>query len=128
MGSVEEQDRRTLWEQFCEVHAKQQESYDSSIRALAAAGVAVTVSLGTALDGLTGLGTVAVILFLVSLALNLLSYLTSQRDMTVRLNTLRDEGLTEAVEGNGWTLGTKILNGAAGAALVVGGVFLAWFV
>jgi hypothetical protein len=128
MSNVEEQDRRTLWEQFCEVHAKQQESYDSSIRALAAAGVAVTVSLGTALDGLTGLGTTAVILFLLSLGLNLVSYVTSQRDMTAPLNALRDEGLTEAVEGNCWTVATTLLNVAAGVALVGGGAFLAWFV
>jgi hypothetical protein len=128
MVSSEFEDRRILWEQFCEVHAEQQQSYDGSIRTLAAAGVAVTASLGTALDGLAGWGVAAIILFLTSLGLNLISYVTAQRDMKVRLESLAEHGLTDAVEGNIWTTWTTALNLGAGAALVVGGVCLAVFV
>jgi hypothetical protein len=67
MSNIEEQERRMLWEQFCDVRAKQQESYDSCIRTLAAAGAAVTASLGAALHGLSGWGVLAIVLFLVSL-------------------------------------------------------------
>ena len=127
MGAYSEEDRRVLWEQFVEVHGHQQEAYDSSIRTLAAAGVAVTASLGTALKEFNGYGVAALILLLCSLGLNLVSHWTSQRDMTTRLDSLRAHGGTAAVEGNRWTKATHTLNFLAGLALLSGGGLLAAF-
>lgn len=120
-------ERQTLWEQFVGVYSEAQKTYDSSVRTLAAAGAAITVSLATALEGLSGSGEFAVFLFLVSLGLNLLSYVTVQFDMNVRLACLREDR-DEGMEGNRWTQATRWLNVLAGVALVAGGTFLAIFV
>ena len=122
-----EADRRTLWEHFADVHSKSQESFDSSVRTLAAAGVAVTASLGTALDGLGQTGLVAVVAFLGSLSFNVSSYMTAQWDMHARLDNLRDPPY-EGIEGSRWTSWTQRLNLLAGVALILGGVLLAAFV
>lgn len=124
---LSEDERRTLWEQFTEVHAESQEAFDTSVRTLAAAGVAVTVSLATALKGLDGTGTAAVAAFVVSLSLNLLSFLTAQLDVRGRLASLR-RGEAAGVDGNAWTVVTTILNLGAGAALILGAVLLTLFV
>jgi hypothetical protein len=50
------EERQTLWEQFVDVYAHSQESFDTSVRTLAAAGVATTVSLATALHHFDGSG------------------------------------------------------------------------
>jgi hypothetical protein len=125
-GLTQEQ-RQTLWEQFVEVHAKSQEAYDSSIRALASAGVAVTVSLGAALEAFGSSGVAAAVGFLVSLLFNLLSYVTAQLDMRDRLRDLR-AGRVAGIEGNWWTKATHVLNALAGIAFLVGGALLALFV
>jgi hypothetical protein len=126
-NSLTEEQRQTLWEQFVQVYGEEQKAYDSSVRALSAAGVAVTVSLATALRDMPATGTLAVVLFLVSLGINLASYVTSQLDMRARLACLRS-GREEGVEGNNWTIATTILNGIAGLAFIAGGVSLAFFV
>jgi hypothetical protein len=124
---LSEEDRRTLWEQFVEVYAKSQESYDSSVRTLAAAGVGVTASLATALHILGPQGTAAIALFLASLACNVTSHVTAQLDMRVRLACL-GKGLDEGYDSNRWTTSTWLLNIFAGVALTAGGVLLAIYV
>jgi hypothetical protein len=122
-----EDDRRLLWAQFVEVYTHAQESYDTSIRALASAGVGVTASLGATLHKFPSEGIAAVAVFLSSLTLNLLSYGTAQFDMRARLRSLGSRTY-EGAEGNRWTSATSILNFAAGAAFVAGGLLLALFV
>lgn len=129
MGKSElsEADRRTLWEQFSEVHKKSQESYDSSVRAFAAGGTGITVSLATALHALAGSGLAAISLFLASLTFNFISHVSAQFDMRSRVASLRTDRL-EGVEGNRWTTTTTALNWMAGAALIAGAILLAIFV
>jgi hypothetical protein len=124
---LSDEERRTLWEQFVEVYAHSQESYDSSIRTLAAAGVGVAVSLAAALESLNTAGVWAIVLFLSSLGWNLGSYATAQLDMRTRIACLRDDR-HEGLEGNRWTVATRVMNVAAGAALIAGGGLLALFV
>ncbi len=97
------------------------------MRTLAAAGVAVTVSLGTALKAFDGSAIAAACLFLGGLGANLVSYQTAQKDMEARLNSLaaREDG--GALESR-WTPWTRWFNYAAGVALFLGGVFLAIFI
>jgi hypothetical protein len=125
--ALTDEERLILWTQFVEIHGESQEAYDNSVRAIAAAGVGVTASLATALKGISSIGIAAIALFLMSLTLNLASYVTTQLDMTTRLGDLR-EGREDAGVTNGWTLATTFLNIFAGAAVVVGGALLAWFV
>ena len=127
-GDLSEEDWRTLWEQFATVYAHSQETFDSSVRTLAAAGLGVTVSIGTALHAFSGRAMLAVIAFILSLALNLVSYGTAQLDMSSRLRTLRTSRRYEDAERSGWTWVTTGLNIAAGAAFVIGGGLLAAFV
>lgn len=94
---------------------------------MAAAGLTVTVSIGTALKTFSGWGVVSAIVFLMSLGLNFLSYATAQLDMKSRINDLRVRR-EEGIEGNNWTTVTTALNLVAGTALIVGGGFLAYFV
>ena len=127
MSELSNEDRRIVWEQFVEVYARSQEAFDTSARTLAAGSVAVTVSLGTALDDLSGCGIAAVTVFLGALAANLLSYVTAQLDMRRRLGGLRDDE-QGAELGNAWTVATHVLNAVSGTALVIGGILLATFV
>jgi hypothetical protein len=124
---LSEAERQTLWEQFVEVHGESQESYDNSVRTIAAAGVGITASLATALHGLTAKGVAAIALFLASLALNLGSYVTAQFDMKARMDVLRRRE-TEGIERNRWTTTTTCLNALAGVAVIAGGAVLAWFI
>jgi hypothetical protein len=124
LSKLSDDDRRTLWQQFVEVYARSQRAYDESVRTLAAAGVAVTVSIGTAIKGLHTSGLVAVVLFLGALAATFTSYASVQLDMKTRLAGLR-RGDSESVEGNSWTKATTTLNALAGVGLMLGGVFLA---
>jgi hypothetical protein len=126
-AGLREEDRRILWEQFVEVYAHSQKSYDDAVRALAAAGVALTVSLATALHHFATSGLVAVIFFLVSLGLNLASFGTAQADMKTRIAYLRARK-TDGIEGNRWTTVTTALNGAAGAGVLTGSVLLAVYI
>ncbi len=119
-------ERQLLWEQFVEVHAESQHAYDNSIRAIAAAGVGVTASLATALHGFPPTGVAAIALFLASLSLNLVSYVTAQFDMTSRMDALKDS--RDDIEGNGWTKATTWLNVGAGVAVIGAGVLLALFI
>jgi hypothetical protein len=122
-----EADRRTLWEQFVDTYAKSQESYDNSVRTLAARGVAVTTSLATAIHALSPSGVTAVVFFLAGLAGTVASHVTAQRDMQCRLSCLRRDELA-GIEGNRWTTATTALNIAAGVALFAGGVFLTIYI
>ncbi len=128
MGNrLTDEQRQTLVEQFADAFASSQESYDVSIRTLASAGVAVTVSLGVALEVFGRPGVGAVGCFLASLLLNLMSYWTAMGDTYRRLMEAR--GAPEPdVEWNGLTWVTHALNAVAGVALLTGGAMLAWFV
>ena len=122
-----EEERRVVWAQMVDALAKTQEDYDSSIRTLAAGGVAVTVSLATALHHVGWRGTTAVVLFLLSLGVNLLSYVTAQKDMYLRLDLLAAHRDSESGS-NRWTKWTSRLNLIAGLTLLAGGGVLTWFV
>lgn len=115
---------QTLWEQYVEVYADEQKSFDSTVRTLSGAGIAVTVSIATALKVFPTAAKVAVGCFLVSLAANLVSFGTSQRDMRTRLDCIRDKQFGD-LEGNGWTRVTFGLNVVAGIGFVAGGALLA---
>jgi hypothetical protein len=121
-------ERTKLWEQFVGVYAEAQQVFDSSIRTLAAAGIALTVSLATALKvHLNGAGIYAIYLFVASLFCNVVSYATAQRDMTKRLDCLTREDPT-GVDGNEWTTFTTVLNIGQGLAVTAGGALLAWYI
>jgi hypothetical protein len=120
-------ERLKLWEQFVGVHAEAQKVFDDSVRTIAAAGVAVTVSLATALKGLDGKGVASVALFLASLGFNVVSYATAQLDMNARLDSLR-EGRSDGVDGNAWTKATTAFNVGQGVAVIAGGALLAAFI
>ena len=124
---LDEADRRALWDQFVGVYSDSQKDYDGAVRTLAAAGLTVTVSIGTALKTFSGSGVASAVVFLTSLGLNFLSYATAQLDMKSRINALRVRR-QEGIEGNGWTTVTTALNLLAGSALIVGGGLLAYFV
>jgi hypothetical protein len=127
-GELTPDQRERLWEQFVEEHAKAQEQFDSSVRTLAAAGLAVTVSLATALKTLSGTGLAAVGLFLVSLGLNILSYVFAQLDMGARLTALGTTHGYKGAERSRWTTVTWLVNVGAATALVGGGVLLVVFI
>lgn len=122
-----DEQRQTLIEQFADAFAQSQDAYDVSIRTLASAAVAVTVSLGVALEGFGGLGIAAVFCFLGSLLANLVSYWTAMVDTYRRANNVRRGGEPH-VEWNKWTWTTHACNLAAGVAFLAGGVLLALFV
>jgi len=113
-----------LWTQFTEAYDDAQRSYDTSVRALAAGGIAVSATLAAAFDGLGAWGTWAVWLFGASLLLNTFSYWTAQRDVMKRLSDLGER--KRAPEYGNWlTTFTTALNIAAGLALVIAGGCLA---
>jgi hypothetical protein len=121
--------REKLWEQFVEEHGKAQEAYDTSLRALAGAGLAVTVSLGVALRELPTSGFWAAALFLIALLLNLGSYVSVQLDMRARMGALRVNPTSyQGAERSGWTTLTWLANVGAGLALVAGGLLLLKFI
>ena len=121
--------RKALWEQFVAEHGKAQETFDSSLRTLAGAGLALTVSLATALKTLPHIGVVAAALFLASLLVNLISYVSAQLDMRKRLKRLKVSGATyEGAERSLWTTVTWAMNVAAGASLFAGGIVLVIFI
>lgn len=121
--------RKTLWEQFVAEHGKAQEAFDSSLRTLAGAGLALTVSLATALKALPKVGVAAAALFLVSLLVNVSSYVSVQLDMRARMGRLKLSGATyEGAERSRWTTVTWLMNVAAGIALLAGGALLLVFI
>jgi hypothetical protein len=126
-NELSDEERQILWEQFGDVHARSQQAYDDAVRTLAAAGVAVTVSIAAAIGGLGETGSAAVFAFLGSLVLNFLSYATVQFDMRTRQDVVR-RGVREGIDGNRWTVGTTVLNALAGAAFIAGGALLSVFV
>ena len=97
-----EDERNILWGQFVDTYVTSQESYDTSVRTLSAAGVAVTVTLATALKDFDGYGVGATVLFLASLGANLASYATAQKDMRARLDSVA-AGDRQGAFGNEWT-------------------------
>jgi hypothetical protein len=122
------EDRAALWRQYAQVHAKVQDTFDSSIRTLAAAGVGVTVTIATAaVDRFDWWGVAAVAAFLVSLTLYLASYVTAQRDMRARLELVRVSDL-RGFDETTWTTWTFRCNVGAGVCLLLGGVLLMFFV
>jgi hypothetical protein len=121
--------REKLWEQFVQEHGKAQEDFDSSLRTLAGAGLAVTVSLATALRTMPHTGLWAAGLFLGSLFLNLGSYVFVQLDMRARMGSLRKSPTSYAgAERSKWTTWTWLMNVGAGVALLAGGVLLVIFI
>jgi hypothetical protein len=125
--SLTEQERQILRDQYIDAYDSSQRAYDVTIRTLAAAGVAVTASLGTASKGLGGLGGAAIACFLVSLAANVASYVSAQSDMKARILDL-DAQRDAAAFGNWLTTATASLNYFAGLIFLVGGALLAFFV
>jgi hypothetical protein len=124
-----EDQRQVLWEQFVREHGKAQEAYDTSVRALAGAALAVTVSLGVALKTLPDTGRWAAGLFLGALLANLVSYVFVQLDMRARMDALRQSAPTyKGAERSRWTTATWLANVAAGLALLAGGVLLVVFI
>lgn len=122
-----DEDRLTLWEQYVEVYAESQDSFDTSVRTLAAAAIAVTVSLATALKDFDNVGVAAVSVFVASLSANVLSFFSAQLDMRARLVCVEGRVL-DGIDGNRWTRVTTSLNVVAGVTLIVGASLLAWFV
>lgn len=122
-----EDERKVLWEQYVETYVHSQETFDSSVRTLAAAGVGVTVGLATAVDAIGVAGGIAVALFLASLGANLVSYATAQKDMRLRLAAVAESD-RKGAEGNRWTKWTHACNWLAGVALLAGGIALAVFI
>ncbi len=116
-----------LWDQYSDAFGVAQESYDSSIRTISAAGVAVTATMAAAFDAATRTVALAVVCFLTALVLNLLSYGSEQRDIGSRMRAVRrlDRG---GAYGNGWVTTTVTLNVLAGVAILAGGICLAVFV
>ncbi|MFN2470575.1 MAG: hypothetical protein ABR583_06225 [Gaiellaceae bacterium] len=128
MVSLTPQQREEIWKQFVEEHAKAQEAFDSSVLKLGAGGVAVTVSLATALKTLGWSGGTAAVLFLVCLGAAVLSYVFVQLDMRARLDALRANTDYEGTERTHWTTATWVCNVAAGVLLLAGATFLAIFI
>lgn len=121
--------REKLWEQFVAEHGKAQEAYDSSVRALAGAGLGITVSLAVALKELPSSGSWAAGLFLAALVLNLGSYVFVQLDMRARLRALRENPTSyRGAERSRWTTLTWLANVAAGLTLLSGGALLIRFI
>ncbi|MFN0156353.1 MAG: hypothetical protein ACKVUT_18410 [Gaiella sp.] len=124
---LRDDERTALWKQYARAHAEAQENFDTSTRTLAAAGVAITVALVTALKVTEASAVCAIVLFLLSLACNLLSYVTAQLDLRERLDYVR-AGKAKGREETGWTHGTWALNTLCGSALFAGGCFLTYYV
>ena len=122
------EERAAVWKQIVEARDKAQETYDSSIRTLAAAGIAVTVSVATALGSMPLSGKLAVTAFVASLIANLASYVTEQLDYQARLSALRTSAAYEAAEGRRWMTITTWLNAIAGVLFVLAAALLAVFV
>lgn len=108
-----------LWPEFNEAHSESQRTFDTSVRTLAAAGIAVSATLAGAFGALGWSGDIAVCAFVTSLLLNLSSYGSAQIDMIRRLEAVvrRDRPGTF---GSRWTPVTTALNTGSGIALFVG--------
>lgn len=127
-GKLSREDRAALWRQYAQVHATVQNTFDSSVRTLAAAGVAVTVTIATAaVESFDWWGTLAVSGFLASLACNLASYVTAQKDMRVRLEFVRASDL-RGYDETAWTTRTFRFNVGEGVSLILGGLLFMGFV
>ena len=127
--ALTKEQRVALWEQFVTEHGKAQEDFDSSLRTLAGAGLAITVSLATALKALPDTGLAAAALFLASLLVNVGSYVFVQLDMRTRMNALKvSPAEYQGAERSVWTTWTWLMNVAAGVTLLAGGVLLVVFI
>ncbi len=112
--------------QFVDAVDHAEDSYDDSIRYLAAGGVAVTASIATARHGLSANGVKAITVLLISLGLTVFSHQVSRRDMLHRIRELNAERYDPSKYG--WrTRLTAGMNLLAGAALLIGGIYLALF-
>jgi hypothetical protein len=110
-------------------HGKAQETFDSSLRTLAGAGLGITVSLATALKAMLASGVWAAALFLGSLFLTLGSYVFAQLDMRARMDCLTKNPTSyKGVERSDWTTCTWRTNAGAGATLLACGVLLVLFI
>jgi hypothetical protein len=122
------EDRAALWRQYAQVHAQVQDTFDSSVRTLAAGGVAVTVTIATAaVDRFDWWGAAAVAAFLFSLGTYVASFVTAQKDMRARLKLVRVSDI-RGFDETCWTTWTFRLNVGAGGFLVIGGFLLLFFV
>ncbi len=128
VSELSEADRRTLWEQFVVEHRTAYETLDTSVRTLAASGVAITVSLATALKAMSPAGVWAVIFFLTSLGLNLASFVFVTQDMRARMDALKKHNSYVGAERSGWTKWISVGNILGGVALIAGGVMLLLFI
>jgi hypothetical protein len=125
MAPLLESDRRALLAQYSAAYDRCQADYDTSVRTLAAGGVAVSASLVTAMHHTSNVGSAAISAFGLSLASNVISYLVAQHDLSARIVEVRGGAFAE---GTPWTIWTTRLNYVAGAALIAGAAFLGWFV
>jgi hypothetical protein len=123
---LDPEDQKTLLVQFVDAVDHAEDSYDESIRTLAAAGVAVTASLATARHGFSGGGLPAMVALLVSLALTVGSHQATRSDLMHRIACLNAETYDPAIYGVR-TRVTAVMNALAGIALLVGGICLAFF-
>jgi hypothetical protein len=112
---------------------RQQRSFDQAVLKLAAAGLALTVTLATALASkdrhLTNRWSfVLAWAFLAgSIASVLISFVTSQIESQRRIDAIDDGDYERAAEARSIRL-TRWLNYSSGAALIGGGIFLAVFI
>jgi hypothetical protein len=128
-SALTREQREKLWEQLVAEHGKAQEAYDSSLRALAGAGLGVTVSLGVALKELPATGIWAAGVFLFALFVNLASYVFVQVDMGKRMAALSEDPYEyEGAKPGRWTTWTWGANVLGGLGLLAGGVLLIRFI
>lgn len=121
------EEQQTLVDQFEEAHRQSQDTYDASVRTIAAASVGVTASLTAAFQQAGWSGTLAVALSLCSLVANLASYWTAQLDIQSRIGAAWERDRV-GVFGGRWRKATTALNATTGVLLLAAGVCLVIFV
>ena len=107
--------------------SRTQRDYDSFVRTIAAAAVALTASLVTAFGGAGWSGGFAVGSCLLALAATLVSFWTATADIQ-RRQERNWEHDRAGVHGGHWKTATTILNAGAGGLLILGGILLLVFI
>lgn len=126
-NDLTDDEQKVLIDQFEQAYSRSQTEYDTSVRTIAAASVAVTASLAAALKEAGWSGTLAVALSLGSLAANLASYWTVQFDTAARIKSVWARDRAGAFGGR-WRKTTTFLNATTGILLLCAGVCLVVFV
>ena len=121
------EDFQRLADRLSAAHQETQRDMDSSLRALAGGGLAVTVTVATFLEAFGTWGLVAVGCFLFALVVHLVSYLAAERALS-RRHRLALRADPRAFDWDWRTRMTWILNLAAVIAFVVGTIALAGLV